>query len=402
MWICCVTLGILPTVVSKTPQDTTRLLQELYERTGGGNWNYTGIVHCLKEIKLQSYIGEKWNFTTNAEGEYLLDPCSKARHFIGLNCTNESIINGIALPCGDLIGTIPELLGQLTGLQLVVLGVNQLSGTIPELLGQLMGLKELDLGENQLSGTIPELLGQLTELQSLTLGSNCLSGTIPQSICSLHDLIFLELTSIGGGKFCREYSFVDSFFGSQFNGFTSSTYLAGTIPECVWGLRNLTSLYASGNRLSGSIPDTLGVRLQNISLSYNHFDGSLPESLTKYPNMSIELSHNRIRGDLSVFESAKDIKQLNASVNRLSGSIPKSLLHLGLIDILAGNEFDCLWGERYQLPSLDPSVNKYQCGSNLYNVSFYLYLVIAFLGASIVWYLYQQVHCTRRCNFGLM
>ena len=145
----------MPTVVSKTPQDTTRLLQELYERTGGGNWNYTSIAHCLKESKQQSYIGEKWNFTTNAEGEYLFDPCSKARHFIGLNCTNESIINGMALPCGELSGTIPELLGQLMGLQILGLNVNQLSGTIPEWLGQLTGLQVLGLGENQLSGTIP-------------------------------------------------------------------------------------------------------------------------------------------------------------------------------------------------------------------------------------------------------
>ena len=110
--------------------------------------------------------------------------------------------------------------------------------------------------------------------------------------------------------------------------------------------------------------------------------------------MTIELSHNRIQGDLSVFENAKDIKQLDASVNRLSGTIPKSLLYLDRIDILAGNAFGCSWGDRYQLPSSDPSFEKYQCGSNLYDVSFYLYLVIAFLGACVSWYVYRQVRCT--------
>ena len=120
----------------------------------------------------------------------------------------------------------------------------------------------------------------------------------------------MELTSIGGGVFCRDFFFVDSYFGSAFDGFVSSNYLAGTIPECVWGLRNLTSLYASGNRLSGSIPDVLGASLRNISLSYNYLEGSLPKSLTKHPNMTIELSHNRIRGALGIFENAKGIKQL--------------------------------------------------------------------------------------------
>mgnify|MGYP004247259883 CR=1 FL=1 len=96
-----------------------------------------------------------------------------------------------------------------------------------------------------------------------------------------------------------------------------------------------------------------------------------------------------------MFDNTKNIKQLNASVNSLSGSIPTSLLHLDLIDILAGNAFGCSWGDRYQLPSSDPSFDEYQCGSNLYKVSFYLYLGIAFLGALIVSYLHRQERYTR-------
>ena len=109
--IFCLSLGILPTVISKTPQNTTRLLQELYESTGGANWNYTSIAQCLNEYDIPSYIGKSWNFTTNAKGEYVVDPCSEESHFIGLSCTDESIINGMALACGGLTGTIPEFLG---------------------------------------------------------------------------------------------------------------------------------------------------------------------------------------------------------------------------------------------------------------------------------------------------
>ena len=133
IWICCLALGILPTVVSKTPQNTTRLLHELYESTGGGNWNYTSIAKCLEEYGLPSYIGKSWNFTTNAQGA--VDPCSEESHFIGLNCTGESIVNGIALPCGGLTGMIPEL-NAFNQLQYLDLDTNQLTGTIPEFLGQ--------------------------------------------------------------------------------------------------------------------------------------------------------------------------------------------------------------------------------------------------------------------------
>ena len=78
IWICCVTLGILPTVVSKTPQNTTRVLHELYESTGGANWNYTTMADC------GDATGEAWNFTTNAKGEYVVDPCSNESYFIGI------------------------------------------------------------------------------------------------------------------------------------------------------------------------------------------------------------------------------------------------------------------------------------------------------------------------------
>ena len=134
--IFCLALALLHTVVSKTPQSTRRALHELYESTGGANWNYTNMAECFDGT------GKAWNFTTNATGEYVVDPCSDESHFVGIRCTDDWTVTNINLACGNLTGTIPEL-SAFDQLLYLDLDTNQLSGTIPEFLGQLTGLQVL-------------------------------------------------------------------------------------------------------------------------------------------------------------------------------------------------------------------------------------------------------------------
>ena len=78
-------VSLFPGVIATTPQNITRVLQELYESTGGSGWDYAGMEQCLNEdFGLPSYIGTSWNFTTNDTGEYVIDPCSKETHFMGI------------------------------------------------------------------------------------------------------------------------------------------------------------------------------------------------------------------------------------------------------------------------------------------------------------------------------
>jgi len=56
---------------------------------------------------------------------------------------------------------------------------NNLVGAIPEEIGQLRRLDLLNLEKNHLSGAIPNSLGQLRELKRLTLYENHLSGILP-------------------------------------------------------------------------------------------------------------------------------------------------------------------------------------------------------------------------------
>lgn len=85
-------------------------------------------------------------------------------------------------------GTIPTELFGLKELVTMRLG-GDLQGTIPSLVGKLTGLSQLWLGENpQLGGTIPSTIGLLTGLTDLSLWSNSLAGTIPSTVGYLSSL----------------------------------------------------------------------------------------------------------------------------------------------------------------------------------------------------------------------
>ncbi|VFQ73641.1 unnamed protein product [Cuscuta campestris] len=77
-------------------------------------------------------------------------------------------------------GHVPDVIGDLTGLQLLNLSRNHFSGQIPSSFSNMKNLESLDISRNQLSGQIPTQLTELTYLSSFDVSYNNLSGPIPQ------------------------------------------------------------------------------------------------------------------------------------------------------------------------------------------------------------------------------
>ncbi|OAY33054.2 hypothetical protein MANES_13G063066v8 [Manihot esculenta] len=77
-------------------------------------------------------------------------------------------------------GKIPEIIGNLKGLNLLNLSNNLLKGHIPPSLASLGSLEGLDLSKNKLSRKIPPELAQLTFLAFFNVSYNELEGPIPQ------------------------------------------------------------------------------------------------------------------------------------------------------------------------------------------------------------------------------
>src|SRR5271166_37139 len=149
---------------------------------------------------------------------------------------------------GRELNTLPEVIGQLSHLQVLHAGGNKLS-TLPEAIGQLSKLKWLDLSRNQLS-TLPEAIGRLSQLEQLDLSGNQLN-TLPEAVGRLSGLQLLYLS------------------GNQLS----------TLPEGIGRLSQLRWLYLYGNQLS-TFPGAIGrlSRLLVLNLSGNQLS-TLPEAM---------------------------------------------------------------------------------------------------------------------------
>lgn len=139
--------------------------------------------------------------------------------------------------------------------QYIHLSYNNLVGSIPEEIGNLTELYTLDLSGNTLTGEIPSSIGNMHILGYLYLNNNQLTGSIPQEIGNLSDL-----------RACYIYE----------------NQLMGNIPSKFGNLINLEYCYLFGNQLTGEVPETLSrlTKLQTMDFSYNMLGGDLPEAVT--------------------------------------------------------------------------------------------------------------------------
>ncbi len=208
-----------------------------------------------------------------------------------------------------LVGPIPAGVGNLAGLQRLVLSQNGLQGNIPEELSNLSSLLQLDLSGNKLTGSVPGSLSSLSKLVILDLRYNQLSGELPAAL-------------ITRGFFSLQR------MAMSFN------QLQGNIPDAFTqlGLSSLTFLDLSFNNFSGVLPPSLGSSLTNLEdlfvSSNSGMQGLIPSSLGNLVNLvRLDLSSSNYSGAIpgSIFKNLVNLRYLGLSNNRLSGSIPPEL-----------------------------------------------------------------------------
>ncbi|EOA18206.1 hypothetical protein CARUB_v10006690mg [Capsella rubella] len=198
----------------------------------------------------------------------------------------------------------------------LVLSNKHLLGSVTPDLFSMPHLRILDLSTNFFNGSLPDAVFNATELQTISLGSNNLSGDLPESVNSVINLQLLNLSA---------------------NAFT------GEIPHSLSLLKNLTVISLTKNSFSGDIPSGFEAA-QVLDLSSNLLNGSLPKILGGKNMHYLNLSHNKVLGEMSpgFAEKFPANATVDLSFNNLTGPIPSSLSLLNQkAESFAGNQELC-------------------------------------------------------------
>ena len=259
----------------------------------------------------------------------------------GVLVTSDGRVTDLNLANNNLVGTLPDELGNLTSLRALTLNENQLTGKIPDLSASLVYVY---LGDNLLTGAIPALSG-LTRLQLLSLEQNQLTGEIPDLSATLA-YVYLSDNLLTG-----EIPDLSSLTGLTYL-YLNQNQLTGEIPASLGGLTGLTNLYLNQNQLTGEIPASLGglTGLTNLYLWGNQLTGEIPASLGGLTGLTnLYLWGNQLTGEIPAsLGGLTNLQQLYLNGNQLTGEIPASLGGLTNLLQLA------LWGNQLtgEIPDL--------------------------------------------------
>ena len=332
----------------------------------------------------------------------------------------------VALNNNLLMGSIPSNFGQLAQLQQLYLYNNLLSNSVPSTLSNLSSLVELqlqnnklsgslnglfnsetqrllnfvDVSHNQLTGSLPTEAFQLAKLNTFVAVSNCFSGTLPATICNNTAMVSLILDGLQTAPACQQQLLPHT----SSNGYVTASQYSGHIPSCLFNMSHLISLHLSGNGLSGSLPEDLVVShsLVDLTLSHNALTGSIPRAIQRRVWKNLDLSYNRLSGvldsdfaqretDFSLTLGGKTYNLTDAVFpttyslqnNRLSHTVPSTMVDPYNISLLGSNMFECNI-QKSDLPQHDNQRSNYQCGSDSFDSPFYLWLAVCFVLAIFI------------------
>ncbi|KAM7501550.1 hypothetical protein LguiB_000454 [Lonicera macranthoides] len=294
-------------------------------------------------------------------------------------------------------GSLPWSFGNLTLLEELMISNNNISGPIPPVLSNAKNLVQLHLDTNEISGLIPLELGMLKELSvffswqslfqlknltKLLLIFNDISGPIPQEVGNCSSLVRLRLVNNKiSWRIPREIGLLDylSFLDLSKNRLTgqvleeigncselqmlnlNSNTLEGNLPGSLSSLKKFQVLDVSMNQFVGQIPWTMASQVPfrwnclilslliyiAVNLSWNDLTGIIPPQILGLNKLSVlDLSHNKLVGDLMALSGLKNLISLNVSYNNFTGYLPDNKLFRQLFRTeLGGNQGLCSRGQ---------------------------------------------------------
>mmetsp|Transcript_13494 Transcript_13494/g.27578 ORF Transcript_13494/g.27578 Transcript_13494/m.27578 type:complete len:692 (+) Transcript_13494:122-2197(+) len=183
----------------------------------------------------------------------------------------------------------------------------ELQGRVDELLevGREDGIKidvpqqivnRLELRQRLVSGEVPAEFSLLYYLQHLDLENNQLVGALPTPLYKLFNLqtLFLEQNQLTNVDAIGEYRHLENLALSK-NAFQ------GSLPESFRNLNKLKTLYLHTNAWTGQVFEILKdfKDLELLDIAFNQFEGTFPPELGDMKNLTrFFAGHNRFEGEI--------------------------------------------------------------------------------------------------------
>ena len=156
-----------------------------------------------------------------------------------------------------------------------------------------------------LDGPIPLEMIRLTRLKRVFLQDNSLTGTLPTTLWRY--LVRLEHVDLSG---------------NQIDGVLPNALQLAKLPK-------LTHLYLNNNQFEGKLHQnafTTMPSLQYLSLSGNQLTGTLPEQLGLLPDLKVlRLQDNALTGEIPLKWKATNMSKLDVRGNELTGCVPRCI-----------------------------------------------------------------------------
>ncbi|PUZ39789.1 hypothetical protein GQ55_9G369100 [Panicum hallii var. hallii] len=270
-------------------------------------------------------------------------------------CSPGAALEELRMPDNMVTGSIPPGLANCSRLRVIDFSINYLRGPIPPELGQLRGLEKLVMWFNGLEGRIPAELGQCRGLRTLILNNNFISGDIPVELFNCTGLEWVSLTSNRiTGTIRPEFGRLTRLAVLQL----ANNSLEGVIPKELGNCSSLMWLDLNSNRLTGEIPRRLGRQLGSTTpsgiLSGNtlafvrnvgnsckgvggllEFAGIRPERLLQIPTLkSCDFTRLYSGATVSGWTRYQTLEYLDLSYNALSGGIPEEFGDMVVLQVL--------------------------------------------------------------------
>ncbi|XP_043814031.1 receptor-like protein EIX1 [Manihot esculenta] len=294
---------------------------------GVGCNNWTGDV-----IVVDIHNPDKFLNFTNFSSLAVLDLSHNIFHSFPQWLVNVSSLMYIDLSFNSIWDSIPVGFTKLPNLRFLNLRGNGLMVSTYQLFEESWSkIEVIQLGFNFVQGKLPPSIGNLTSLTHLALPGNSIEGNIPNSIFKLCSLEYLDLSynnltgSLPEHLEGTKYYLYESPLPHLQNLVLTRTRLVGILPNWLGQLQNLVQLNLDSNFFHGSVPAAFGtlrhLAISNLSIldvSSNRLTGTLPDSLGKLSELSfLDVSSNCLTGIVSESHFAKltKIKVLSFSWN---------------------------------------------------------------------------------------